>query len=396
MELKHSGIYVSRGLSYSSCEYLYIDADLDAEQEKIYNTCAHFWLDLMEAFTLAMSLCGSDNIVWRTFWSAHLRFFGQLCLSVKVNAIVAEVKKALLEGYACVIGLQSTGESSMSHQLDADDDKKKRSKPRRDTFIIDSDEDEFIDDEASEDEDDENDDEDGHEEKESDRHSVASVSSSSSRSKSRFDEEQQFPSLYREMLLRFVRQHFPCETVVKSDQPKTKGGRGQKRKKSNDDWVVDDDDGGGDTRGEVNSTCVDLRDSFIHRIKQMILPTSPLDELIDKLGGKDVVAEMTGRSRRFVRKRNGEIVLETRGGGGSGGGRGRKSESDVLTDVNINERNKFMQGEKLIAIISDAASTGISLHSDRAVKNQRKRMHITMELPWSADKAIQVSYATKK
>ena len=85
---------------------------------------------------------------------------------------------------------------------------------------------------------------------------------------------------------------------------------------------------------------------------------------------------MTGRTRRVVRK-NGRFIVENR------------HNDSKLDNLNVTECKRFQSGEKCVAIISDAASTGISLHADRRANNTRRRVHFTIELPWSADRAVQ-------
>jgi hypothetical protein len=121
----------------------------------------------------------------------------------------------------------------------------------------------------------------------------------------------------------------------------------------------------------------DNMERLLERLEELQLPMNPLDDLIDRLGGPRRVAEMTGRKFRQVCEKN-EWVIEK-----------RTKCKDSEDAVNIQERKKFMAGKKLVAIISDAASTGISLQADRRVRNDRRRVHITLQLPWSADKAVQ-------
>ncbi|CAB4057791.1 Protein strawberry notch homolog 2,Protein FORGETTER 1,Protein strawberry notch,Protein strawberry notch homolog 1 [Lepeophtheirus salmonis] len=123
-----------------------------------------------------------------------------------------------------------------------------------------------------------------------------------------------------------------------------------------------------------------MRDEMLQKIEKLgkILPANTLDQLIDELGGPENVSEMTGRKGRVVQAQNGDVRYESR------------SEFDVpLETLNITEKNRFMRGEKDVAIISEAASSGISLQADRRVKNRKRRVHMTLELPWSADRAIQ-------
>ena len=144
-----------------------------------------------------------------------------------------------------------------------------------------------------------------------------------------------------------------------------------------------------DTSASVkNKRMVDYRKAcekvkgWLDDVDNLALPANLLDRLLNELGGPDEVAELTGRKKRQVKrfdKSKGKYVVsyEKRKGAGR------------FDQINVEERNNFQSGKKHIAILSEAASTGISLQADKRVGNQKRRVHITLELPWSADKAIQ-------
>jgi hypothetical protein len=91
------------------------------------------------------------------------------------------------------------------------------------------------------------------------------------------------------------------------------------------------------------------------------------------------VAEITGRKCRLDRNSAGNLVEVNRA----------KALGVSQKRVNLEEMAAFQRGDKLVAIISEAGSTGISLHADRRAGNQRRRVHITLEIPFNSTNFVQ-------
>src|SRR6202022_4313739 len=102
------------------------------------------------------------------------------------------------------------------------------------------------------------------------------------------------------------------------------------------------------------------------------LPPVPgaLDQVVQRFG-TNIVAEVTGRSRRIIRKHD-RLVVENRAG-----------------SANLAETAAFMDDVKRILVFSDAGGTGRSYHAELSAKNRRLRVHYLLEPGWKADAAIQ-------
>jgi hypothetical protein len=120
-----------------------------------------------------------------------------------------------------------------------------------------------------------------------------------------------------------------------------------------------------------------MKQKVIDGLSALELPENPLDQLVNHFGERNV-AELTGRTRRLIRDSRGHVEYKK-----------RNPEGVAMHRTNVHEMEQFQLGMKRIAIISDAAAMGISLHASNRAENRQRRVHVTLELGWSADKQMQ-------
>ena len=116
------------------------------------------------------------------------------------------------------------------------------------------------------------------------------------------------------------------------------------------------------------------RDEMLEHLGSLPAVPGALDQVIQHFG-TEMVAEVTGRSRRIIRKGEGStarLAVETR-----------------APSANLSETSAFMDDQKRVLIFSDAGGTGRSYHAELSAKNQRLRVHYLLEPGWKADAAIQ-------
>ncbi|KAK4336681.1 hypothetical protein RND71_044107 [Anisodus tanguticus] len=445
IDMKLRGIYIARQLSFQGVQFRIEEIKLSKDFLKIYDDCVALWTDAKNKFERALELMEDENsikkAVWAQFWAAHQRFFKYLCIASKVPHVVKTCKEALKNGETVVIGLQSTGEAKTLEQLEesggeltdfvstakavfqsliekhfpAPNRKKTLKLLGLDSNFFDSKDEKYSvrnsrkarhetqkklketfknkkkvvikdDDETSDDKTDESEQEDYLKEdidftlsEKSDNEEENSSGDSSFDSNDEADQtkEDSENEISDDFDSDFSDDEEPWDTFTKGKLDRKRKKQGQsnaKKKKITKEKNL--------TFGseEARNACERMRDSILAKLDKLSdrLPSNTIDELIDQLGGSEMVAEMTGRKGRVISTDQGDVIYESR------------NDGDVsLEMLNIAEKNRFMNDEKQIAIISEAASSGISLHSDRRSKNKKRRVHITIELPWSADRAIQ-------
>ena len=121
---------------------------------------------------------------------------------------------------------------------------------------------------------------------------------------------------------------------------------------------------------------VRMRERLLDRLSTAPALPGALDSIVQHFG-TDKVAEISGRSRRVVRRQDPKSGLD------------RYSLETRSPSSNLTETAAFQDGDKRIIVFSLAGNTGRSYHADKNALNADRRHHYLLEAGWRPDQAIQ-------
>lgn len=129
-DLKASGLYLARALSFAGIEYDVLRHDLSLDQIAIYDTYCEAWTIIHQNLEAALELTGVvDGLENRTlnsgakaaarsrFEGTKQRFFAQVLLSLKLPSIYPAIDEHLAQDESVVVQLVSTAESILNRRL---------------------------------------------------------------------------------------------------------------------------------------------------------------------------------------------------------------------------------------------------------------------------------------
>lgn len=257
LEMKQKGTFVARTLAWDGAEFNTMEVKLCDQQIDSYDAAVEWWYMAKRHIESALAHMGAPapKTLWRAYWSAHQRFFKELCICAKLPELVEKAQKYLEEGCAIVIGLQTTGEAGTQCALEELEDQ----------ILADA----------------------------------AQNDSSFRRSNSgRVDFEEvvlsSLVSTAQSIMGNFIRNHFPVAPPPPEPikvPPVPEGGFGSEAERlQHMQWVAQAEAIKNQPPPEPVDELVELRNNVLESIKTLVLPPNPLDDLIDRLGGVDQVS----------------------------------------------------------------------------------------------------------
>lgn len=116
-DMKASGSYLARSISYDDVKYETLEHKLTRSQRTIYDTMSEAWQVVLQNVNEALSLTGQQNngksrgAALSTFYSYLQSFYNQVLTSMAMPSVVEDIQKQLDDGKSVVLQIVNTNEA---------------------------------------------------------------------------------------------------------------------------------------------------------------------------------------------------------------------------------------------------------------------------------------------